>query len=252
LRINALTVAVGVGLLLPLLPQGVRADTNTSKLTVRVTIGSFSINPNLNLTLGVDKSAALPGDLLSYSGQVTHAGITACLPGTFSAQHTGPATATIADFFDEIDEWDPNQLKWVPLVGVGIGSCACGWPNGGRISCRAFRQDHRAPANRRDYERWPYQRGCRDHSYLFARPEEQWRSIASKLAVNDALPGGATGTVSGVPSTLAAGASATAQASYAIPANRHRRHDVCPNIGTPTSVRLRPLFCTLPWRRPCG
>jgi HEAT repeat protein len=28
LRINALTVAVGVGLLLPLLPQGVRADSN--------------------------------------------------------------------------------------------------------------------------------------------------------------------------------------------------------------------------------
>jgi uncharacterized repeat protein (TIGR01451 family) len=45
-------------------------------------------------------------------------------------------------------------------------------------------------------------------------------AIASKLAVTDALPGGATGTVSGVPSTLAAGAGATAQASYAIPANQ--------------------------------
>jgi RHS repeat-associated protein/uncharacterized repeat protein (TIGR01451 family) len=116
-RSTALTLAVIVGLLLPLLPQGVRANGETSKLTVRVTIGSFTINPNLTLTLGVDKSIAIPGDLLTYAGQVTHTGITACLPGTFSAQNTGTATATIADFFDEIDEWDPNQLKWIPLVG---------------------------------------------------------------------------------------------------------------------------------------
>jgi RHS repeat-associated protein/uncharacterized repeat protein (TIGR01451 family) len=104
-------------LLIPLSPQRARADTTTSKIAVHVTIGSFTINPNLNLTFGVDKSTAIPGDALSYSGQVTHTGITACLPGTFSAQNTGVATATIANFFDEIDEWDPNQLKWVPLVG---------------------------------------------------------------------------------------------------------------------------------------
>src|SRR5258708_2603180 len=116
-RRTAVTLAVAAALLLPLLPQAAHAD-GTSNLTVRATIGSFSINPNLTLTLAVDKSTALPGDSLTYSGQVTHTGITACLSGSFTAQNTGTATATVAHFFDELDEWDPNQLKWVPVVGV--------------------------------------------------------------------------------------------------------------------------------------
>jgi RHS repeat-associated protein/uncharacterized repeat protein (TIGR01451 family) len=99
------------------LPQGVHAD-NTSKLTVRGTISSVSVNPNLTLTLAVDKSTALPGDTLGYSGTVTHTGITACVNGSFSAQNTGLAAATVADFFDELDYWDANALKWVPLAGV--------------------------------------------------------------------------------------------------------------------------------------
>jgi RHS repeat-associated protein/uncharacterized repeat protein (TIGR01451 family) len=117
-RSRALTLGVAAGLLLPLLPQGVRANDTHSKLTVRGSITSISVNPNLNLTLAVDKSTAIPGDTLTYSGTVTHAGITACINGSLSAQNTGGATATVADFFDEIDYWDPNALKWVPLAGV--------------------------------------------------------------------------------------------------------------------------------------
>jgi RHS repeat-associated protein/uncharacterized repeat protein (TIGR01451 family) len=101
-----------------LLPQRVRADTSTSKLTVRGSITSISVNPNLTLTLAVDKATAIPGDALKYSGTVTHTGITACVNGSVSAQNTGGATATVADFFDEIDYWDPNALKWVPLAGT--------------------------------------------------------------------------------------------------------------------------------------
>ena len=85
---------------------------------MRGSITSISVNPNLALTLAVDKSTAIPGDTLAYSGTVTHTGITACVNGSLSAQNTGGATATVADFFDEIDYWDPNALKWVPLAGV--------------------------------------------------------------------------------------------------------------------------------------
>ena len=115
---RALTLAVTAALLLPLLPQGVRADDTHSKLTVRGSISSISVNPNLTLTLAVDKSTALPGDTLAYSGTVTHTGITACVYGSVSAQNTGGATATVAHFFDEVDYWDPVALKWVPLAGV--------------------------------------------------------------------------------------------------------------------------------------
>ncbi|HKV29950.1 MAG TPA: RHS repeat-associated core domain-containing protein [Candidatus Dormibacteraeota bacterium] len=117
-RSIALTLGVAAGLLLPLLPQGVSANDTHSKLTVRGSISSISVNPNLSLTLAVDKSTAIPGDTLAYSGTVTHTGITACISGSVSAQNTGGATATVADFFDEIDYWDPNALKWVPLAGV--------------------------------------------------------------------------------------------------------------------------------------
>ncbi|MDQ6838293.1 MAG: hypothetical protein M3137_08205 [Actinomycetota bacterium] len=44
------------------------------------------------------------------------------------------------------------------------------------------------------------------------------KAVASGLAVTDSLPGGATGTVTAVPPSLDPGQSATAQASYAIPA----------------------------------
>ncbi|HXM53742.1 MAG TPA: hypothetical protein VN913_10730, partial [Candidatus Binatus sp.] len=101
-----------------MLPQGVRADDTHSKLTVRGTITSVSVNPNLTLTLAVDKSTALPGDTLAYSGTVTHTGITACVNGSLSAQNTGGATATVAHFFDEVDYWDQKSLTWIPLAGV--------------------------------------------------------------------------------------------------------------------------------------
>lgn len=46
-------------------------------------------------------------------------------------------------------------------------------------------------------------------------------ATASVLAVTDAVPSGATGTVSGIPTTLAAGASSTAtQATFAVPASQ--------------------------------
>ena len=115
---RALTLALTAGLLVPLLPQGVRADDTHSKLTVRGTITSVSVNPNLTLTLAVDKSTALPGDTLAYSGTVTHTGITACVNGSLSAQNTGGATATVAHFFDEVDYWDQKSLTWIPLAGV--------------------------------------------------------------------------------------------------------------------------------------
>jgi len=112
-----LTLAVAAAMLVPLLPQASRADDGHSHLTVHATLGAITVNPNLALTLAVDKPAAIPADRLNYSGTVTHTGITACVSGTFTAQNTGTATATVADFFDEIDYLDPNTLQWVPLVG---------------------------------------------------------------------------------------------------------------------------------------
>lgn len=113
-----------IAILAALLPQGVTADTTHSHMVVHGTIGSFSLNPNLNMTFAVNTSTVIPSDTLTYPGTVTHTGITACLPGTVTAQNTGGATGTITDFFDEIDTWDPNQLKWVPLAGVAFTQTA--------------------------------------------------------------------------------------------------------------------------------
>ncbi|MDQ6883677.1 MAG: hypothetical protein M3077_05485, partial [Candidatus Dormibacteraeota bacterium] len=112
-----MTLAVALALLVPLLPQPGRADSGHSHLTVRATLGAITVNPNLTLSLAVDKAGAIPGDTLGYSGTVTQTGITACIAGSFTAQNTGAATATVADFFDEIDYFDPSTLQWVPLVG---------------------------------------------------------------------------------------------------------------------------------------
>jgi hypothetical protein len=85
---------------------------------VRGTISGVTVNPNLGLTLAVDRNSALPSDGLGYSGSVTHTGITACIAGTLTAQNTGSATATIGYYFEEIDYCDPNALKWTPVAGA--------------------------------------------------------------------------------------------------------------------------------------
>jgi RHS repeat-associated protein len=118
-----LTFALGLSIVLPSLPQPVAASGN-SHLVVSGSITSISVNPNLTLTLNVDKSSAIPGDRLTYSGKVTHIGSTACVVGSFSAQNTGSVTSTLAHFFEEIDYWDPNQLRWVPLAGVAYTQTA--------------------------------------------------------------------------------------------------------------------------------
>ncbi|HKB33094.1 MAG TPA: hypothetical protein VKF16_04440, partial [Candidatus Dormibacteraeota bacterium] len=45
-------------------------------------------------------------------------------------------------------------------------------------------------------------------------------ATASGIVINDSVPSGATGTVTGVPSTLASGASASASAAFAVPAGQ--------------------------------
>ncbi|MDQ6713808.1 MAG: hypothetical protein M3Z28_11570, partial [Candidatus Dormibacteraeota bacterium] len=85
---------------------------------VRGTITGVTVNPNLSLTLGVDRTTALPSDRLAYSGSVTHTGITACIAGSLTAQNSGSATATIGHYFEEMDYWDANALKWTPVVGL--------------------------------------------------------------------------------------------------------------------------------------
>jgi hypothetical protein len=106
-----------ISLLSSTLPQPAHAN-GTSHLVVRGTITGVTVNPNLSLTFGVDRNAAIPGDPLTYSGSVTHTGITACIAGSLTAQNTGSATATIAYYFEEVDYWNANALIWTPVVGV--------------------------------------------------------------------------------------------------------------------------------------
>src|SRR5690348_9460340 len=101
-------------------PAQAASTGGNASITLNKTVTGTSINPNLTLTLAVDKSTAIPGDKLTYTATVTNTGASLNLTGQFQAQNDGSVLATISDYYDEVEYFTSSTKVWTPLAGVQV------------------------------------------------------------------------------------------------------------------------------------
>jgi RHS repeat-associated protein len=78
----------------------------------------LSINPNIGVTLAVDKTTAIPADTLTYTAVVTNPTATFAMGGDINAEAHADADATVAYYWDELE---------VCALGCGNGGGNPNW-----------------------------------------------------------------------------------------------------------------------------
>src|SRR6266702_3731240 len=112
-RLKATAVGSFLAVMLALVPQTVSADGNAGvQLHKVVDPVQLAVNPNIGVSLGVDNSAAIPGDTLTYTAVVTNPTATFAMGGYIDAQAVASADAIVAYYWDELE---------VCGAGCGIG-----------------------------------------------------------------------------------------------------------------------------------
>jgi RHS repeat-associated protein/uncharacterized repeat protein (TIGR01451 family) len=81
------------------------------------TVTSATLTPTLSLGLTSDHPTAIPGDTITYTATVTNTGAVLTVGGDFVASDTGPATTTVASYWDDIYT-SVDGTSWTPLVGT--------------------------------------------------------------------------------------------------------------------------------------
>src|SRR5690242_19456674 len=82
----------------------VSADGNAGVHVVKtVDAGQVTINPNIGVTLAVDKTSAIPADTLTYTAVVTNPTATFAMGGVINAEAHADADATVAYYWDELE-----------------------------------------------------------------------------------------------------------------------------------------------------
>jgi RHS repeat-associated protein/uncharacterized repeat protein (TIGR01451 family) len=99
-------------------PQPARAATGDASISLTKTVTSASFTPTLGLTLAADKASAIPGDRITYTATVTTTGARLSLAGQFAAASSAEVTATVADWYDDVEYFDSSSKSWVPLAVV--------------------------------------------------------------------------------------------------------------------------------------
>jgi RHS repeat-associated protein len=105
--------------LLVLAAAGSPVGAANSNLHLGKTVTGASDAPVLGLTLGVDRSAAIPKDTLTYTAVVSNTGSVLSMAGDLTVQNTDATTATIASYFDAV-------------ATTAISHCGAGSPNDGQ------------------------------------------------------------------------------------------------------------------------
>src|SRR5712692_5420178 len=101
------------------------ASSGNAGLKVGKTVDSATLAPVLTLSLGVDKASAIPGDTLTYSGQLTNVSSALGITGRFTGESHGDTTATVASYFDQLEycaQGCGNGLNqhWTAIAGVQV------------------------------------------------------------------------------------------------------------------------------------
>src|SRR5471032_152362 len=75
-------------------------DDDGGSLQVSKSVAQAQSLPVLGLQLAVDKTSAIPGDVLNYSATVSNTGSLLTVSGNQSVKNTGHQTTTVAFFSD--------------------------------------------------------------------------------------------------------------------------------------------------------
>src|SRR5436309_3811430 len=124
--------SLGCGLIVAALVvlTGSPVGAANSNLHLGKTVSSASDAPVLGLTLGVDRSVAIPRDTLTYTAVVSNTGSVLSMAGDLTVQNTDATTATVASYFDAVattaishcGAGSPNDgqdtSQWAPLAGA--------------------------------------------------------------------------------------------------------------------------------------
>jgi RHS repeat-associated protein len=103
-RLKAVAVAASLSVVLALAPGSASADGNSNlHLFKFVDPVQLAINPNIGVTLAVDKTKAIPGDKLTYTSVVTNPTAGFGMGGYFNASSTASADATVRYYWDELE-----------------------------------------------------------------------------------------------------------------------------------------------------
>ena len=107
---------------------GLERDDN---LHLATTVRTANLTPVIGVTLGVDKSTAVPGDTLTYTALVTNSGVSLVVTGQISAKNESSRTATVGSWFDYIsydpkgkggdrddDGYGHDRDRWIPIAGA--------------------------------------------------------------------------------------------------------------------------------------
>ncbi len=65
------------------------ADDERGKIELEKSVNATGVIPTLGLTLGVDLSSAIPGDVLTYTAEVTDSGAILAVNGSVQGQERG-------------------------------------------------------------------------------------------------------------------------------------------------------------------
>jgi RHS repeat-associated protein/uncharacterized repeat protein (TIGR01451 family) len=110
LSLTAASVAVAVA------PQAANAAGGEASISLTKTVTSASFTPTLGMTLSRDKAVAVPGDGISYTATVTNTGAKLAMAGQFAAASSAEVTATVVDWYDDVEYFDPSAKSWIPVA----------------------------------------------------------------------------------------------------------------------------------------
>src|SRR5574340_134994 len=93
----------------------------TVSLTVGKTVTSATLPHSLSASLTVDKTTAIPGDVLTYTATVTETTSNLTVNGTFTITNSGSSQVKVAYFYDLVDFKSVSTGAWTKLAGTGSG-----------------------------------------------------------------------------------------------------------------------------------
>jgi RHS repeat-associated protein/uncharacterized repeat protein (TIGR01451 family) len=126
----AIAVSTGAWSAIGQLPAQVFASSGNANLHLAKSVATATMTPQLALSLGVDRSSAIPGDALTYTAKLTNTGATLVVTGSYTAQNTAATTATVLSYFDDIasstishcgtslTNQGNDTAQWQPLAGT--------------------------------------------------------------------------------------------------------------------------------------
>jgi RHS repeat-associated protein len=106
------------------------AGNGNANLHLDKSVGAVRVDPQLAMTLAVDKAEAIPGDRLTYSTTVSNTAASLVLSGDLTTTNTNATTATLASYWDAVATNDKahcgaggsnngkDEAQWAPFAGT--------------------------------------------------------------------------------------------------------------------------------------